>query len=137
MTEEHDQIKLAEPVATAQPENAQNADRSEKSGKAENIEKSEPKYHVRPEIDYTIHYDERKVDFEIILPGVEKKNIDLKIYPTGLHIVAPRGEVLYESGVEFGFDVVPEKTTAKYNNGLLEVQTFLRDPMETAVTLEL
>lgn len=98
---------------------------------------NEYRYRITPEIDYEIDYDNKAVDFEIELPGVDKKDIELKILPDEVHVKATRGNIEYHGDVELGFDVIPEKTTAKYSNGLLQVRAFIKDVMEEARTIEI
>ena len=95
------------------------------------------RYRITPEIDYEIDYDNKAVDLDIELPGVDKKDIELKILPGEMHVKAIRDKIEYHGDVEFGFDVVPEKTTAKYANGLLQVRALIKDAMEEARTIEL
>jgi len=95
------------------------------------------RYRITPEIDYEIDYDNKAVDLDIELPGVDKKDIELKILPGEVHVKAVRGNIEYHGDVEFGFDVIPEKTTAKYTNGLLQVRALIKDAMEEARTVEI
>jgi len=38
----------------------------------------------------------------------------------------------YCANQSFGVEVVPEKTQAKYENGLLRIKAFIKDPMDAA-----
>lgn len=95
------------------------------------------RYNITPEIEYEIDYDNKAVNLDIELPGVEKKDIELKILPGEVHVKASRGNIDYHGDVEFGFDVIPEKTTAQYTNGLLHVRALIKDAMDEARTVEI
>jgi len=94
------------------------------------------RYRIYPDIDIHTDYDSRTIDIEIALPGVEKKDIDLKMLPTWFHIRAVRGEIEYAASYTFGVEVVPEKTSAKYEHGLLRVRAVIRNPMDEAKSID-
>ena len=89
-------------------------------------------YRVFPEITSSIDYENRKIEVEVSLPGVAKQNIELKVLPTWFHLKANRNHIEYGANQCFGKKVVPEKTTAKYENGLLKITAHLRDPFDGA-----
>lgn len=94
---------------------------------------------VYPRIFRQVNYADKTVDFEIVIPGVKKEDITLKALPTWFHLCArrPEARVEYSANVNFGVEVVPEKTTAKYYNGLLKVKGHVRDPLDDARDVEL
>ena len=94
-------------------------------------------YQVFPEISRRVKYDEFKVEVEISLPGVRKEDIILKSLPTWFHITGRRGQMEYSANSAWGAEIVPNKTKAKYENGLLQIQATIRNPMEDAKKLEL
>jgi HSP20 family molecular chaperone IbpA len=106
----------------------------------ENAEK-EVKYYYRvtPDIYQDADYDAKKVEVEIALPGVSKENISLKALPEWFAISAKRPEEQLEYSGNFYFEeeVIPEKTTAEYTNGLLKIHATIRDPMDEAKTIQL
>jgi len=93
-------------------------------------------YRINPDISIDVDYNHRTIDIEIALPGVAKKDIQLKILPTWFHIEANREEIEYSGSYNFGTIVVPEKTTAKYANGLLKIQAHIKNPLDDAKVIE-
>jgi HSP20 family protein len=70
---------------------------------------------------------------EIALPGVKKEDINLKINADGYNLSAVRGDTRYVANEAFCCPVVPDKTEAKYENGLLVIKLKFKDPMEEAI----
>ncbi len=89
-------------------------------------------YRVYPEISRRINRAEKTIELEISLPGVKKDKISLKALPTWFHLAAHRGHMEYSANKSWGFEIVPEKTTAKYDNGLLNIRASIRDPLDNA-----
>ena len=105
--------------------------------KDENGEQQKILYQVFPEISRRVEYKDFKVEVEISLPGVRKEDIILKALPTWFHITGRRGQMEYSANSAWGAEIVPEKTKAKYENGLLQILATIRNPMEDAKKLEL
>ncbi len=97
-------------------------------------EGSSAPYKVYPEIYRHINYPDGTVQFEVFVPGVKKEDIVVKALPTWLHLSAmrPSENVEYAADVSFGAEIVPEDTTAEYNNGLLKIHAKIRDPLSNA-----
>lgn len=93
------------------------------------------RYRVYPEIDSRVDYRNRTIEIEIALPGVAKEDIQLKFLPEWFYLNAKRDEIEYSGSFNLGTTVVPEKTTAKYLNGLLKVHAIIANPMDNAKTL--
>ncbi len=91
-------------------------------------------YKVYPEIYRHINYPDGTVQIEVILLGVKKEDIGVKALPTWIHVSAmrPSDNVEYAADVSFGAEIVPEETTAEYNNGLLKIHAKIRDPLSHA-----
>jgi len=65
---------------------------------------------------------------ELELPGVDKKDIRLDMRKDSFCIFAPRGEDTEYSGCYMlAHEVVPEKTEARYESGLLRVFAPMKD----------
>jgi len=109
---------------------------NEVQNKAEDS-KSETYYRVFPDIFRKMDYAGRSVDIEISLPGVPKENITLKALPEFFHVEGKRDQVLYTAEYPWGAEVVPEKTTAKYEYGLLRIHAVIRNPMDDAKQIAL
>jgi len=95
----------------------------------------EVRYRVYPDIDSKVDYRNRTIEIEIALPGVAKEDIQLKFLPDWFYLSAKRDEIEYSGSFNLGTTVVPEKTTAKYTNGLLKVHAIIANPMDSAKTL--
>jgi len=95
----------------------------------------EVRYRIYPEIDSKVDYRNRTIDIEIALPGVAKEDIQLKFLPDWFYINAKRNEIEYSGSFNLGTTVIPQKTTAKYTNGLLKVHAIIANPMDSAKTL--
>jgi len=96
---------------------------------------SKTKYRVFPDIYRDIDYDNQTVEVEIALPGVSKENIALKALPGWFQISASRDEIEYCGNSGWGADIVPEKTTAEYKEGLLKIHAKIRNPLDDAKTV--
>jgi len=94
-------------------------------------------YQAFPDMERVVNYKEKTVEFEISIPGVQKDNIKLKVLPTWFHLEARRGRMEYNANQSFGVEIVPEKTRAKYDNGLLSIKAFIRDPLDDAKEVQL
>jgi HSP20 family molecular chaperone IbpA len=105
-----------------------------KKGKDEVSEQREQKirYRAYPDISTYVDYSKRTVEVEISLPGVSKEHISLKALPTWFYIRAPRDEIEYTANYSWGVEIAPEKTKAKYYNGLLKITAYIKDPLDGA-----
>lgn len=61
------------------------------------------------------------INIEVVLPGVEKKDISFRISDSGFYIRARKEGVEYTDSYAFCCPVEPEKAIAKYSNGVLKV----------------
>ncbi|MHA1518633.1 MAG: Hsp20/alpha crystallin family protein [Promethearchaeota archaeon] len=94
-------------------------------------------YRVYPEMRRRINYKDKTVHFEAALPGVKKENIELKALSTWFHLIGSRGHMEYSANQSFGIEIVPEKTEAKYEEGLLHITAHIRDPLDDAKLIDL
>ena len=67
---------------------------------------------------------------EVILPGVEKKDISFKIDENSFYVAANKEGVTYLDSYSIACPVDPEKTVAKYSNGVLKVTVPYQRPLE-------
>ncbi len=102
-------------------------------------EKTKEYYRVSPDMDQEFDYDTKKIEIEMALPGVSKENISLKVLPEWFSISAkrPEDEIEYAGNYYFEEEIIPDKTTADYNNGLLKIHAVIRNPMDEAKTIQL
>jgi len=91
-------------------------------------------YQIFPRIYRDTDYDSKKITVEMSVPGVKMEDIELKVLPSWFHVsaVRPKDKVEYAANVNFGIDIVPEKTTAEYYHGLLKIHATIHDPLDDA-----
>jgi len=100
---------------------------------------NEKLYQIFPRVYRDTDYDAKKVTIEMSIPGVKKEDIELKVLPSWFHVsaVRPKDNVEYAANLNFGVDIVPEKTTAEYYHGLLKVHAVIHDPLDDAKEITL
>jgi HSP20 family protein len=83
--------------------------------------------------------DEKYENFEIeiVLPGVEKKDISFKITEDGFYVKAAKEGVEYADSYAVCCPIVPEKAVARYSNGVLKVTVPYQQPFENAVDVKI
>ncbi len=86
-----------------------------------------------------VYPDEKceNVTVEVILPGVEKKDISFKISDNGFYVRATKGGVAYADSYAFCCPVEPEKAVANYSNGVLKVTVPYQQPSEKLVNVKI
>lgn len=94
------------------------------------------KTRIRPNLCAAYDEDKNRYNIDIELPGVKKSDIDLKVLSGGFMVNAPKGDIEYRGDYTFCCPVDPEKTEAKYDNGLLSVRVPLKEPYEGATKVE-
>jgi HSP20 family protein len=69
-----------------------------------------------------------RLQIELELPGVDKKDISLEMRKDSFCVSAPRGEDTEYSGCfMLAHEVMPDKTEAKYESGLLQIFAPMKD----------
>jgi HSP20 family molecular chaperone IbpA len=79
-------------------------------------------------------------DVEIQLPGVKKKDIDLKVLPGGFMVRAPRAngdDTEYVGSYAFCCPVDEEHVDAKFQDGLLKATFRLQEPYDKATKVKI
>ena len=94
--------------------------------------KDEVFYRVYPDMTRKINRKEKEIEFEISLPGVKKEDISLKALDEFFVINARRDHLEYSANQYWGDEIIPDQTTAHYENGLLRVSAKIFDPMSKA-----
>lgn len=77
------------------------------------------------------------LQIEVVLPGVEKKDISFKISEDGFYVKATKEGVEYADSYSICCPVNPDKATANYSNGLLKVTVPYQQPFENAVDVKI
>ena len=77
------------------------------------------------------------LQIEVILPGVEKKDISFKIDENSFYVAANKEGVTYLDSYSIACPVDPEKATAKYSNGVLKVTVPYQQPLEQLVDVKI
>jgi len=81
---------------------------------------------IEPEMCEYLDPEDNILTIEIVLPGVTKENIKLKVNSSSLLLLATCGNVNYAKYVAFGQPVVPEKGHAYYDHDLLRIKIPIR-----------
>jgi HSP20 family protein len=74
---------------------------------------------------------------EVVLPGVEKKEISFKITEDSFYVAARKEGVQYLDSYSTCCPVNPEKAIAKYTNGVLKVTVPYQQPLEKLVDVKI
>ena len=74
---------------------------------------------------------------EVVLPGVEKKDISFKITEDSFYVAARKEGVQYLDSYSTCCPVNPEKAIAKYSNGVLKVTVPYQQPLEKLVDVKI
>lgn len=108
-----------------------------------NLQKTDPEsenkilYNVFPDMHRHFNSKDQTIEFEVSLPGVAKENIKLKALNGWFNLSAARGQLGYAANQNWGNIIIPEKTTAKYENGLLSITAHIRNPLDDAKVIAL
>lgn len=86
-----------------------------------------------------VYPDEKceNLQIEIVLPGVEKKDISLKISENSFYVNASKEGVNYKDSYFIACPIIPEKTVATYSNGILKVTVPYREPLKGVVDVKI
>jgi HSP20 family molecular chaperone IbpA len=75
---------------------------------------NEGKIRISPTIRAYSDDEHKKLDIEIELPGVEKKDIDLKIHDDSFYLIASREDLVYVANYATCCPVDPEKAKEQH-----------------------
>jgi HSP20 family molecular chaperone IbpA len=77
------------------------------------------------------------LNIQIELPGVSKKDIELRFFEDGFYIVAKKEGTKYMGSYALVFPVQPDKAIAEYADGLLVVNVPYKEPFEEGVKVKI
>jgi len=97
---------------------------------AEKSKENTPSYQVRPK--YGAWMEDEKLILEIVLPGVKKDHIQMKSLKDFFMLRANRENIQYTLDLDLNMDIIPEKTKAIYEEGLLRIELQRYNPLEAA-----
>ena len=95
-------------------------------------ENAPKKTKVSPDVCSYVDEEHTKLTLEIMLPGVKKEEITLKMHDDSFNLFAPRQNFDYVTSMAFCCPVNAQDASAKYENGVLKVTIPFRDPMDGA-----
>src|ERR1035437_11202272 len=74
---------------------------------------------------------------EVVLPGVEKKDISFKITEDSFYVAASKEGVQYLDNYSICCPVNSRKAVAKYSNGVIKVTVPYQQPLEKLVDVKI
>jgi HSP20 family protein len=77
------------------------------------------------------------LNIQIELPGVSKKDIELRFFEDGFYIVAKKEGTKYMGSYALVCPVQPDKAIAEYTDGLLTVNVPSKEPLEEGVRVKI
>jgi len=102
-----------------------------------NISQDDDSYWILPDVFKKVDYKDNKIELEIAIPGVKEENINLKVLPEWFNLVAKHAKYEYRANSGFGTEIIPEKTTAQYSNGLLKISAVIHNRLDDALKVKI
>jgi HSP20 family protein len=81
--------------------------------------------------------DLETLNIQIELPGVAKKNINLRLFEDGFHLEANKEGTKYRGTYALMFPIRPEKAIAEYSDGLLTVNVPYKEPFQEGIKVKI
>ena len=100
-------------------------------------ENAPTKTKVSPDVCSYVDEEHTTITLEIMLPGIKKETIKLKMHEDSFNLFAPGQNFDYVTSMAFCCPVKANEATAEYENGLLKVEAPFKDPMEDAVEVSI
>lgn len=110
---------------------------AEHKGDIEKVEEKPKKRVMIPEICTYNNEDSTGSIIEIILPGVEKDTVKLKMNKDNLVVFGESETINYGAIYQLCCPVNPEKAKSTYKNGLLKIEVPYKDMLEDTIDLKI
>ncbi|MBN2156708.1 MAG: hypothetical protein JW776_11765 [Candidatus Lokiarchaeota archaeon] len=78
---------------------------------------------------FTAWMEEDKIIVRVVLPGVDKKDIEMKALQDRFLLRARREQYLYDLDLGLDVDIEPNNSKAEYKEGLLRAELKIHDPL--------
>ena len=82
---------------------------------------------VRPKITASHRYEGNAFYIEVDLAGADKDSVELEVGTYGLSVKAEGDKVRYNGDYPLGYNIIPEKAKANYDNGVLYVSLPIKE----------
>ena len=92
-------------------------------------------FKLTPEVCSYISDDDRTLNIEVSIPGVDQNNIRLRMVDDSFSLQATGKEVSYVTASAFCCPVRAADARADYADGCLKITVPFKDPFESAVTV--
>ena len=102
---------------------------------SEKQQETKLQYKVTPR--HTAWSEEGKIIIRVVLPGVDKKDIEMKALRDKFLLRGKRDDILYKLDLDLNFNIDPEKTETSYKEGLLRVELKVHNPMDDAFDVKI
>jgi HSP20 family molecular chaperone IbpA len=81
---------------------------------------------------FTAWMEDDKIIVRVVLPGVERKNIEMKALQDRFLLRARRENLLYDLDLGLDVDIEPDNANAEYKEGLLRIELIRHNPLDDA-----
>jgi len=102
----------------------------------QNVEKNatqeEKKYRYSTTPRYQAWSEDENIEIRVVLPGVDKKDIEMKALSDTFMLRANRDDILYRLDLDLNTEIDTKKIKAKYHEGLLSVSLVEKNPLDDA-----
>jgi HSP20 family molecular chaperone IbpA len=82
---------------------------------------------VRPKITAKHKYEGNGFYIEVDLAGADKESVELEVGTYGLSVKAEGYKIRYNGDYTLGYNIIPEKAKANYDNGVLYISLPIKE----------